>query len=462
MKNEVLKTIKENNMFDFGDKVIVAVSGGSDSICLLHMLNKLKADLNINLSVVHVNHCLRGAEADLDEIYVKEFSNKLNIPFYSKAFDVNKISEEKGVSSEMAGRLVRYEYFSEIKNALGANKIAIAHNANDQAETILMRIMRGTGSEGLIGIDAVRDNIYVRPLINVTRKEIDEYCEKNNLKPRIDKTNLENIYSRNKVRLELLPYIAENFNKDIVNALIRLGENLKVDNEYVNKVVEKKFITLCKTEKEKVIIKKEAFNEEPAIIRRLIRKALSELLGSTYNFERKHILDIIELQKQSSGLQISMPKNIVVYNNYKDIIIKFKEIKVFSDNSENTLSLNKENFLYEKDLIVDVEVLDCKQNIKFSEDSYTKYFDYDKINGNIKVRFRREGDKFKITNNNKEGKKLKDIFINLKINKQLRDKIPLICFNDEIAWIVGYKISNRFKIDCDTKKILKIKVRRAK
>jgi tRNA(Ile)-lysidine synthase len=229
----VLKTIKENNMFDKGDRVIVAVSGGPDSITLLHILYKLREELSISIFVAHINHCLRGEESDKDEEYVKKFCENLNIEFSSKRVNIDEIAKVKNISSESAGREARYEFFKELRKKFSAQKVAIAHNANDQAETILMRIMRGTGTEGLIGIKPVRDAVFVRPLINSTRNQIEEYCLKNNLSPRIDKTNLEAIYARNKVRLQLIPYIQHNFNKDIINVLNRLSYTAKVDNEYL-------------------------------------------------------------------------------------------------------------------------------------------------------------------------------------------------------------------------------------
>ena len=185
-------------MFDKGDKVIVAVSGGPDSTCLLYILNGLKEELGITLVGAHINHCLRGDESDKDEEYAKETCESLGMNFYSKKIDIHKISEERNLSCEMAGREIRYDFFKELIVKLKANKVALAHNANDQAETILMRIMRGTGIAGMIGIRPVRDKIYVRPILHLSRKKIENYCMNNNISPRIDKSNLENIYARNK------------------------------------------------------------------------------------------------------------------------------------------------------------------------------------------------------------------------------------------------------------------------
>lgn len=456
MFDKVVQTINENSMFCVDDKVIIGVSGGPDSMCLLHVLNSMKDKLKINLVVAHVNHCLRGEEADKDHDYVKEFCNKLNIDFYAIRVDINKLSKDKGISSEMAGRVARYEFFENIKNKIGAQKIAIAHNANDQAETILMRIMRGTGISGLVGIKPIRNSIFVRPLINISREEIEDYCKKNNINPRIDMTNFQSIYARNKVRLELIPYIKENFNKDIVMTLNRLSDTVRIDNDYLEYVSMKKYKLCCKEEKEKVIVYKRGFLEHKAIVTRIIRRAVSYLTGSTYNFEKKHILDIINIQKHDTGTALDLPNNIKVYNNYGDIIIYLNDKKDIQDVNEYELFIGKDNIIPTKTIKISLRVVDKSEKIKFGENNFIKYFDYDKIKDKIILRYRKKGDRF--TPLGMSGsKKLKDIFINMKIEKSLRDKIPLICFNNEISWIVGYRVSNQFKVDENTKEILEIK-----
>lgn len=456
MLDKILKTIQENSMFSVNDKVIVAVSGGPDSMCLLHVLNRIKDKLNIKIVAAHVNHCLRGDESDKDEIYVKEFCSKLNIDFYSIRVDINKLSKEKGISSEMAGRTARYKFFENIKNKVGAQKIAIAHNANDQAETILMRIMRGTGIAGIVGIKPVRDEIFVRPLIKIVREEIEYYCEKEHINPRIDNTNLTNIYSRNKVRLELIPYIKKNFNEDIIMTLNRLSNTANVDNDYLEYISSQKYKLFCDEKKYEITIHKNAFLEHEAIITRIIRKAISYLLGNTYNFERKHILDIINLQLHKTGTNLDLPKNIKVYNNYGDISIYFKNEKIINkDNNEYELFIGKNN-VDSKKIIITIKTLDKNNKINFIENNCIKYFDYYKIKDKIILRYRKKGDKF--TPIGMSGsKKLKDMFIDMKIEKSLRDKIPLICFDSEIAWIIGYRVSDKFKVDKNTIKILEIK-----
>lgn len=458
MMDKVLDTIKQYNMFDKNDKVIVAVSGGPDSISLLHLLNSLKEEYNLTLYGAHVNHCLRGEESDKDEEYVKGFCENLGIECFVKRVDINRLAKERGLSSESAGREARYEFFEELYNSLGAQKIALAHNANDQAETVLMRIIRGTGLEGLTGIKPVRSNIFVRPLINIKRESIEKYCDTYLLQPRIDKTNLENIYTRNKVRLELIPYIKENFNEDIVNVLNRLAGTIITDNDYLEKICEEKFITYCEKKDGKVIIYKDAFNEHEAILSRILRAAINELRGNLYNIEKVHIYDLISLAKGSTGKRIALPGQIVGFNNYGDIELSIgKEIIKCNSSKTYNLSLGEQNFINDLNLKVSLRLIKKDEKIDFKEKSFIKYFDYDKIRGEIILRVRKEGDRF-VPFGMKGSKKLKDLFIDLKVPKEERERIPLIVFDNDIAWIVGYRISELYKVDNNTKNILEISV----
>lgn len=453
MIETVLDTIESNNMFDKGDKVVVAVSGGPDSLCLLHILHTFEDKLGIKLYAAHLNHCLRGKEADADEEFVKNFCKSINVEFRSKRVDVGEIAKRKNLSCESTGRKIRYEFFDEVKNDIGGNKIAIAHNANDQAETILMRIIRGSGLDGLTGIKAVRDHIFVRPLINTTRFEIEKYCAKNELKPRIDKTNFETIYSRNKIRLELIPYIQKNFNRDIITTLGRLSQTIKVDNDYLNAISREKLKKYCDITQEKVIISKEAFLENKAVISRMLRLCLKEVSGSLQDFEKVHIENIMHIQHHSTGKKIMLPNNIYVLNDYGNIIIK-KNIK------KNIKRINKyklykgNNYISDYNCNIYVE-FNCKRNVK-NKNKFIQYFDQDKIKGDIILRNREEGDRFTPLGM-KGSKKLKSMFIDLKVSKEKRDDIPLICFGEYIGWLVGYRISELFKVDKNTENIVAIK-----
>ena len=233
MLNKVINYIKENELIQQGDQILVALSGGPDSVCLLHILYKLKDKFNLNLGAIHINHMLRGEESDKDEEYIVKLCDELRIKHYVKRINIEYVAKDSNVSLEVAGRNERYKAFEEIRTKYGYNKIAVAHNANDQAETVLMRVMRGTGLEGLTGIKAKREDGIIRPILCLSRQEIEEYCEEKRLNPRIDASNYERIYSRNKVRLDILPYMKEHFNKDIIDTLNRMTILLQKDNEFI-------------------------------------------------------------------------------------------------------------------------------------------------------------------------------------------------------------------------------------
>ncbi|SHI04753.1 tRNA(Ile)-lysidine synthase [Clostridium grantii DSM 8605] len=455
------KTIINYSMFEKNDLIIVGLSGGPDSLALLHVLYQLKDSLQINLVAAHINHCLRGEDSEEDERFVRVFCENHNIPLYVKKIDIEEVSKHLGISSEMAGREVRYQYFEQLLEELSANKIALAHHANDQAETILMRLIRGCGLEGIIGIKPVREERYVRPMIHLLRTEIENYCLTNNLNPRIDKSNYENIYSRNKIRLELIPYIKENFNHDIVNTLNRFSETVKIDNDYLELCAEKKFKDYFSVEYNNGVICEKAFQEHPAILNRIIRMAIKSIKGDLTNVEKKHIEGIISLQKNSTGKELNLPDGIKIFNNYKDVCIKqyIDESDIISyPNEEYKLliegitKIEKENFNISLKILKNDDARKINKNNKF-----IKYFDYDLINNDIILRYRKNGDRFSPLGM-KGSKKIKDYFMDLKIPKNKRDEVPMICFDKEIAWIVGYGISEKFKVNDKTKDILQIKI----
>ncbi|SCN23144.1 tRNA(Ile)-lysidine synthase [Clostridium sp. N3C] len=466
MLQKVINYIDQYNMLHNGDKVIVALSGGPDSMCLVHILKKLQERYNIKLYAAHVNHCLRGAEADADEEYVRGFCKNANIDFYSKRIDINELARITNTSTETAGREARYAFFNELKEKLGANLIALAHNANDQAETILMRIIRGTGMEGLRGIRPVRDGIYIRPILILTREEIEEYCRINKLNPRIDKSNFEKIYNRNKIRLELIPYLQENFNKDILNTVNRLSEIISKDQDYLEEVAEKKYKEYCSIIGEKIGLDQQLINEHEAIVTRVIRRALKDIKGDLKNIELVHINEIMELFSMGTGKMITLPEGIIAEKVYTEIFFyKKKGNNLSNELKDEIIIFDKEKF-QQPSIVKAIDGMNVKISLRivtkdevvdFSQDPYKKYFDYDKINRYISIRTRQEGDRF-TPYGMKGSKKLKDLFIDLKIPKEERNTLPLVCFDKEIAWIVGYRVSNKYIVTKNTNYILEIKI----
>jgi len=240
MKQKILETIKKYNLIEAGDKIVIGVSGGPDSICLLHILNELKNELNFEIVVAHINHMIRK-EADIETEYVKNFCDRLKIECYIKRIDVVKIANNLKRGTEETGRQIRYEFFEEVFKKTNSNKIATAHNNNDKVETILMNILRGSGSSGLKGIEPIREEKFIRPLIETSRDEIEEYCKLNKLNPKIDKSNSENIYTRNKIRNIVIPYIKKEFNPNIIKTINRLSNVATEENEYLEKITEETF-----------------------------------------------------------------------------------------------------------------------------------------------------------------------------------------------------------------------------
>ncbi|MGL5087483.1 MAG: tRNA lysidine(34) synthetase TilS [Clostridium sp.] len=439
--------------------MLVALSGGPDSVCLLYMLNSIKDEFNLTIGAAHINHMLRGDESTLDEEYVQKICKELNIPCYIKRINIDSVAKSLRVSHEMAGRDERYKYFDDISNKHGYHKIAVAHNANDQAETILMRMMRGTGIEGLCGIRAKRGFRIIRPILSLSRAEIEAYCIEKNLKPRIDKSNLENVYSRNKVRLDILPYMKEHFNEDIIETLNRMAGIIQKDDEYINKQSSIAFSENCEITSDNLLISKNIFSLDDAIVTRVIKKSLIDSSGEYRNFEMKHIYDVIDLATKGTNKKIDLPNDMIAENIYGNINLKSKKNKCEQKECIDEIIISKKDICNIKyDFIgykVTIEVINNKNNIEFYNNVLIKYFDYDNIIEGIIIRTRKDGDKIKPLGMN-GNKKVKDILINAKVPVEERGFIPIVCFDSYIGWIVGHKASNDYKLTQKTKKIIKI------
>ena len=355
LEEQVLTTIDKYYMIDREDKIVIGVSGGPDSMTLLNVLNNLKEKLNIKIFVAHINHMIRE-EADEETEYVKEFCKKIGVEFFSKRVDVEKEAKRLKIGAEEAGRIIRYDFFEEVAKKVGANKIATAHNSNDNVETIFMNIIRGTSVSGLKGIEKVRDGKFIRPIIECKRSEIEEYCILHKINPKYDKTNSENIYTRNKVRNLLIPYIQKEFNPNIIEAINRLSNIAIEQEEYLNKVVETEYkrLLVSMDEKERnklenskiknmnakreiidntddynnitykktVILNLKEFNKLDRVIKsKIILYTISKVYGKITGIEKIHIDDIIKLCDNNIGNKYLSPK--------KGIKIYVKSGKIF-------------------------------------------------------------------------------------------------------------------------------------
>lgn len=335
LKEKVLNTIKKYNLIENKDKVVLGVSGGPDSISMLNILNEIREEkiIDFNIVVAHINHGLRE-NAKIDEKFVVDFCKESNVECYVLHADIKKMAEEEKRGLEETGRIVRYKFFDEIQEKTGANKVAIAHNANDNVETIIMNIIRGSGLSGLKGIEACNGK-YIRPLIESKRDEIEKYCEEENLNPRHDESNDDNTYTRNKIRNVAIPYIKKELNPNVIDTITRLSNIAKDDINYLDIQTENAYNNMCleeniskenvyNEEKEaKIILDLKKFNkEDKAIQKRIILYAINRLFGTTKGIEKIHIEDIIKLCNNNIGNKFLTP------NKKTKIVIKNKKIYI--------------------------------------------------------------------------------------------------------------------------------------
>lgn len=323
LEEKVRKTIREYNLIEKNDSIVVGVSGGPDSMTLLSILLKLKEEFNLKIYVAHVNHMLRE-NAIKDEEYVKKFCEKNNIEMFIKKANISEIAKKEKIGLEEAGRNIRYNFFEEVLKNTKSNKIAIAHNLNDKTETIIMNTLRGSGVSGLKGIEAKRKK-YIRPLIEIERYEIEKYCIENKINPRHDESNDDNTYTRNKIRNIVIPYIKNEFNPNIIKTLNRLSEIIKEEDEYVQSETEKIFKEILLTdEKNKIELDPRKFNNQEKVIQKnLILLAIKKVKGSTQGIEKVNIDDIIKLCNNNIGNKLIRPvKQLEIGIKNKRIYIK--------------------------------------------------------------------------------------------------------------------------------------------
>lgn len=430
MLEKVKKIIEENNLIEKGDRLVVAVSGGPDSVVLLHVLNRLKETYDLKLYVCHLNHMLRGQAADGDADYVAELCQAMAIPCFVEKQDIHALSKEMKMSFEEAAREARYDFFNRVLETCKAQKIAVAQNMNDQAETLLMRLFRGSGLEGLTAIKFKRDQI-IRPLLGIKRDHIEAYCQKYDLKTRTDHTNFETLYTRNKIRLDVLPMIKERFNDQIIERLYETTLLLQDDLDFIESHVNDLYKKISDYK-----IPLELLEVHPSILSRLIRRIFLDF-KALKNISAKNIQDIMQLIDRGSH------GKYLVYGRLK-FEINYQALWIYEV---------KESHPQEILLEEDRPFLDYV--FHFSKDEHSISIDADKVKHPLTIRTRRAGDRFSPLGMTGQ-KKLKDFFIDLKVPAKLRNEIPLICDGETIVWVVGYRMSEAYKLDPSTQQVMHI------
>ena len=468
LSKKVHATITKYSMLSKNDKVLVCVSGGPDSVALLYLLYFLKDKFNLKLRIAHLNHMIRGKEADRDADFVRNLAGRLNSPIISKKSDVPSFVKKNKLSSEEGARILRYRFFLEAAVKFKVDKVAIGHTADDQIETVLMRIVRGTGLEGLGGIQPVIEQNgirIIRPLIEVWKKEIEDYLRQKNLRFRTDLSNKDKAYFRNKIRLGLIPYLSRNYNPGIKEILLRLGDAAREDCDYLGKVSEKAFENLIEVEakknKSEIGVSIRRLNRHSlAVRRRIMRLAIRKIKGDLRRISFQNLEDLNSLiQGSDRNLFLHLPDGIKVRREYGKLIFyksgRQKTIKKF----KYSLKIPGITMMPEAGLRVEASLANKGSRgliKKKTKDSNIKLFDYDKLKFPLLVRNRLPGDRIRPLGM-KGKKKLKDIFIDQKIPLLQRNSAPVIVSADgRIAWVVGAKTSDEFKLVPATKRILKI------
>lgn len=439
MFEKAKQTVKKYNLINKKEQIIIGVSGGADSMCLLYFLHSIAESYEIKLLVIHINHGLRGEEADSDEEYVKDVCERLGIPFFAYHISIADEAISRKMTEEEAGRAVRYEIFQNAAKEFNADKIAVAHTMNDNAETMLMNLCRGTGINGLTGISPVRDNI-IRPLIAMSRQEVEKTLEELGIEYKTDYTNKSFKYTRNRVRYELIPWLTENMNSSVVNILSKNAAVINEENAFIENAALKAF-NECVIEDEFTRLDLRRLDAlEPVILKRVLRIACRKYNSQLHDISLEHIESIISLMKKQSGKKISLPNNLFVQKNQDSIII-YNQDKKF-DGYCYPIKTDGVVYIGEINSYITISHSPTKE-FKNCKNICTLELDCDKIKNEIFVRTRRIGDKIYLKGI-KGYKKIKNLFIDLKIPSTKRDMIPLIADKNEIISIVGVRNSDLF------------------
>ncbi len=466
LEQRVLGFIQGNQLVSGQHCLLVAVSGGPDSVCLLHILVELREELGIRLHIAHLNHQLRGAESDADANYAADLARCLDIPATIEQRDVKAYQARQHMSLEEAAREVRYTFLAQVAKSIGASRVAVGHTADDHIETILMHLIRGTGTGGLRGLQpshlwqsSGNSVTVIRPLLPVSRWETVDYCNNQQLMPRVDASNLSLSPLRNRIRHQLLPLL-ENYNARVAEALLRTARIAGDDFAFLNKETTRQWGKIVQKQGNAITLDKERLLQlSPALKRYLLRRVIEDLLGNLKDIEMRHIEEIMDALTKPAGKRLSLPGGLIFSIEYDKYLIGPDQAALSPFpilGAELTLKLPGETVL--PGWCIKATII-SREQMAGKNDDFTAYLDRDKTGDKLLVRPRQPGDRFQPLGMN-QPKKLGEFMIDSKIPSAWRQRIPIVCSPHHILWVVGWRIDERVKVTDTTKQVLCLKFER--
>ncbi len=457
---KVRRTIDHYGLLSRGDQVIAGISGGVDSMVLFHILHSLRQDFSLTLVIAHLNHGLRPEESEKEAELVRRESARYGLPFEYKTFDVKKVQRSGGLSIQEAARRVRFQFFNELLQKYGGGKIALAHHADDQVETILLRLLRGAGLTGLKGILPFREGRIIRPLLEVWKEEIETYAKENSILYLTDSSNLKLDYLRNQIRLKLIPFIERNFQSNFRRTIFRTTNLLREENDFIEQEAEKAYRLLVHKKEKEIAFSFSSYQAlHPALQWRVLQLALRDL-ENRWNRDEARGLDVNliykKLKEPRPSLLLELSRGISFEKRYDEITLKKGRPKMIPS-FEIELNVPGRTFLEEIDREIEAEVIPWDNSNRIDESQKVAFLDFERLDFPLKVRNLRPGDRFQPMGCGGT-QKLKKFLIDHKVPEIDRPGIPLIISGKTIAWVGEYRIDERFKVTPYTRNVLRLKI----
>jgi len=462
LEPKVLSFIKEHRLVSGLQKLVVAVSGGPDSVCLLYILTEIQNELGVRLHVAHLNHQLRGTESEADAQYVSDLAHRLHIPATIERREVKAYQLQQRISPEEAAREVRYTFLAGVAKSIGADRIAVGHTVDDHIETILMHLIRGTGTRGLRGLQPISrwqsaqkegKAIIIRPLLPISRQETASYCHQHRLMPRLDVTNLSLSPLRNRIRHQLLPRL-QSYNPRVVEALLRTARITSDDLTFIDREASKAWSRIIQEQADTIVLDKAGFCQLPrALQRHILRAAIEKLSGNLKDTESHHIEAMLTALNKPAGKRLSLPRGLIFTIDYNKYLLSPDPASLSplpTLGAESPLKIPGQTVLNGWRVTADIVKRD---QMPEKASGLTAHLDFEKTGDKIAMRRRQPGDRFQPLGMD-QPKKLGEFMIDAKIPRAWRERVPIVRSPQHILWVVGWRIDNRVKVTDSTKQIL--------